>query len=67
VVLEKVQFPREVNGYHSLVPTVNVVMNFQDKMDELEKKVSAHWHLKNRRWHTVVARQTIITGVRQGL
>lgn len=34
VVQEKVQVPHEGNGYHSLVPTVDVAMILQDKMDQ---------------------------------
>jgi len=67
VVQEKVQFPLEANGWHGLVPTVDVVMNLQDKMNELKKEVSAHQHLKNRRRDTVMTRRTVVKGVGQGL
>ena len=67
VVLEKVQFPRWAKGYHSLVPTNDVAMNCQDRVDELKKKASAQQHLRNRRRDTVVARRTVIRGVRRGL
>ena len=32
VVQERKQFPCEANGQHGLVPTMNIVMNHQDKM-----------------------------------
>jgi hypothetical protein len=41
VVQERTPFPCKANGYHGLVPTVDVVMNLQDKIDEL-KRASAH-------------------------
>ena len=40
VVQERIPFPRKANGYHSLVPTVDVVMNLQDKMNELNKALA---------------------------
>ena len=43
VVQERIPFPCKANGYyHSVVPTVEVVMNLQDKMNELKKKASVH-------------------------
>lgn len=42
MVQERILFPCKANGYHSLVPTADVVMNLQDKMYELKKKTSAH-------------------------
>ena len=41
VVQERIPFPCKVNGY-SLVPTADVVLNFQDKMNELKKNASVH-------------------------
>jgi hypothetical protein len=42
VVQEKLQFPREANGYHGVVPTAEVVVSFQDKVNKLKKKASAY-------------------------
>lgn len=44
MVQEKVQFPREANGYCGVVSTADseVVVNLQDKMSSLKKKVLAH-------------------------
>jgi len=42
-VQEKVQVPRKANDYHSLVPTVDVVMNLQDKMDERGGSADGHY------------------------
>ena len=42
MIQKRTPSPWEANGYHSFVPTVDIVMNLQDKMSELKKKVSAH-------------------------
>jgi hypothetical protein len=42
VVQEKVQFPRKAKGYHVVVPTAEVVVSLQDKVNKLKKKASAH-------------------------
>jgi hypothetical protein len=42
VIQKRTPSPWKSNGYHSLVPRVDVVMNLQDKTNELKKKASAH-------------------------
>jgi hypothetical protein len=66
VVQEKLQFPREANGYHGVVPTAEVVVSFQDKVNKLKKKASAHQLFKKMRQNTLLTR-TVIISVGRGL
>jgi hypothetical protein len=68
VVQEKVQFPRKANGYHGVVPTAEVVVSLQDKLNKLKKKASAHqlFKKKKRRQNTLLTR-TVIISVGRGL
>lgn len=67
MVQEKVQLPREANGYHGVVPTAEVVVSRQDKVDKL-KKASAHqlFIIKKRRQNTLLT-GTVTISVGQGL
>lgn len=44
VIQRRTPSPWKANGYHSFVPRVDVVMNLQDKMNELINKMKASAH-----------------------